>query len=274
MTENKRARRHGEDGALYSSDFEIRAGSDGPRFTGYAALYDIESDAPWLPFKEVVRPSAFENSLRANGYHAFVLNHDDNVLFASTRTQRLRLSSDQRGLLTDAQMPDTSAAHDLKALYDAGEVRGMSFAFKPTRGGIRVTDTSRELVDVKLGHVTVITTMTPGFSQTRDTIAMRALAGELSADLDDLDELLDGLRAGRSLSPDETDLLGRLAEAMRPAPIPELAPAVDFNAKWREVLETRAGAHVPGARPGGPLEAQPADGDQSMDPDHPSTDKE
>ena len=269
-------RRFGETAALYTSDFEIRAGSDGPRFTGYAALYDVESDAPWLPFKETVRPSAFENSLRANGYHAFVLNHDDNVLFASTRTQRLRLSSDQRGLLTDAQMPDTSAAHDLKALYDAGEVRGMSFAFKPTRGGMRVTDTGRELVDVKLGHVTVITTMTPGYSQTGDTIAMRALAAELSADPDDLDGLLDGLRAGRPLTPDELDLLGRLADSMRsePSPEPDPAPAVDFNEKWRAVLETKTGAHVPGARPGGPTGAQPADGDQSMDPDDPPTDKE
>lgn len=217
MTEPTKPKRWGEDGGLYVADFEFRAKSDGtPQFTGYAAVFDTPSDAPWLPFTETIRPGAFAEALRAKGDHTFVVNHDDNQMLASTRTGRLRLSEDKRGLYVDADLPNTSIAHDLKAMYDVGEVRGMSFTFKPTRGGVTPTQQGRELTNVKLGHVTAVTTLIPGYSATANTIQMRALADELSAVSDDLDELLDGIRAGRPLVPDEVDLLARLVAHYRP----------------------------------------------------------
>lgn len=276
MTDPKPARKRAEEGALYATEFELRAGTDGggPVFEGYAALFDVESDAPWLPFKEVIRPGAFSNSLRAGANHNFVLNHNDDILFASTRTGRLRLAEDKRGLLNIASLPDTAAAHDLKALYDVGEVRGMSFSFKPTRGGIRAYgDNGRELHDLKLGHTTVITTLTPGYSQTGETLVIRALADDLSADPDDLDGLLDGLRAGRPLHPDEIDLLHRLASHFRADSEPEGEPVGRSVASWKALLKTKGitfRSDAPGARPGDLSdEAQPVAGDQSPTDDEP-----
>lgn len=275
--DEKQPRRRAEEGALYVTEFELRAGKDGggPVFEGYAALFDVESDAPWLPFKEVIRPGAFANSLRAGGNHNFVLNHNDDILFASTRTGRLKLAEDKRGLLNIAELPDTAAAHDLKALYDVGEVRGMSFSFKPTRGGVRaVGDNGRELTDVRLGHTTAITTLIPGYSQTGNTVQIRALASDLAADPDDLDGLLDGLRAGRPLSPDEVDLLNRLAAHFR---VDEPKTESEFEGRsvraWKALLKTKGitfRSDEPGAQPGAVDDGQPVAGDQSPEDDKPA----
>lgn len=210
-----RAKRWGTDGALYASDFEFRAAGDGNAFSGYAALFDIPSDAPWLPFTETIRPGAFAESLRAKRDHSLVVNHNDDLLLASTRTGRLRLSEDSKGLVVDADLPATSTAADLRALYDVGEVRGMSFSFKPTRGGIRATHQGRELTNVRLGHVTVVTTLTPGYSATAPTVQIRAIADELAVDPEDLEDLWDALRAGTVDRP-ERDLLRLLANHFDP----------------------------------------------------------
>lgn len=257
MTEPTKPKRWGEDGGLYVSEFEFRAKADGsPQFTGYAALFDTPSDAPWLPYTETIRSGAFSEAMRAKGDHAFVVNHDENAMLASTRTGRLRLSEDKRGLLVEADLPDTSTAHDLKAMYDVGEVRGMSFTFKPTRGGVVSTPGGRELTNVKLGHVTAVTSLVPGYSQTAGTVQMRALAEELAAANDDLDELLDGIRAGRPLIDDEVDLLARLVSHYRPPTEPvddaEQRAVIDLLAAGKARL-AEAGLitpEQPGAEPG------------------------
>lgn len=191
------------------ADLEYRATDDGAEFSGYAALFNVPSDAPWLPFTETIRPGAFRASLGSKREHSLVLNHDDNLLLASTRTGRLKLSEDERGLRVDASLAKTSYASDLKALYEAGEVRGMSFSFKPTKNGVTSTSTGRELTDVALGHVTVVTTLVPGYSATAPTVQMRALAEELSAAPDDIEELFDAIRAG-TLTDEHIGLLERL----------------------------------------------------------------
>src|SRR5258708_4889916 len=89
------------------TDFEMRVNSTGGTdFTGYAAVFDSDSEP--MPFVETVAPSAFSRTLGTNNVHTFVLNHDDSMLFASTRTKRLGLIPDTHGLLTKASLPDTS----------------------------------------------------------------------------------------------------------------------------------------------------------------------
>lgn len=213
------------------ADLEFRA--DGTEFSGYAAVFNTPSDAPWLPFVETIRPGAFRASLGSKRDHSLVLNHNDDLLLASTRTGRLKLAEDERGLLVNADLAKTSYAADLRALYDAGEVRGMSFSFKPTRNGVRPTANGRELTDVMLGHVTVVTSLTPGYSATAPTVQMRALAEDLAAEVDDIEDLFESIRAG-TLDEDQSGLLGRLAARYAiptPAPEPEVRP-VD----WRALL--------------------------------------
>jgi HK97 family phage prohead protease len=230
------------------SEMEFRAEGDGTQFSGYAALFNTPSDAPWLPFVETIRPGAFRASLGAKRDHSLVLNHDDNLLLASTRTGRLTLAEDERGLLVKANLAKTSYASDLKALYDAGEVRGMSFNFKPTRGGVVQSKAGRELTEVMLGHVTAITTLVPGYSATAPTVQMRALAEELAAEPEDLDGLFDALRAGTPLVDDQISLLNRLSAHYaipEPEPEPETRSRADAYALLVEKIDlapTQTGA--------------------------------
>lgn len=196
------------------TDMEFRAKADGgTQFTAYAALFDVESDASWMPYKETFGPTAFANALASRGNHTFVLDHDEGKLFASTRSGRLRLAVDSKGLITDADMPDTSLVRDFRALHEAGETRGMSIQFLPNKGGEEWTDNGarRRVTNAKLGHVTAITTMEPGYSKTQRTMAFRALAVELAAEDDDLDALVDAIREARALTDAERALFYRLA---------------------------------------------------------------
>lgn len=222
-----------------SSEMEFRAAADGGwDFTGYASLFDTPSDASWMAWKEIIRPTAFNRTLNARAQHTFVVNHDDNLLLASTRTDRLHLSADSKGLLTEAKLPATSYANDLRELHAAGETRGMSFTFKPTKNGETwTTDANgrpqRELTDVQLGHVTVVTTLEPGFSGTARTMQFRALADEIAVSPDDLDDLFEAIREGRALNDAAVNLLGRLATHYQPSVQPEpttVQPELDLAA--------------------------------------------
>ena len=215
-------------------DFEFRADGDAPRFSGYAALFNTPSDAPWLSFVETIRPSAFRATLGSKRDHSLVLNHDDNLLLASTRTGRLRLAEDERGLRVDATLAKTSYTADLTALYEAGEVRGMSFSFKPTRNGVVQTANGRELTDVVLGHVTVLTTMVPGYSATEPTVQIRALGEQVSADPDDIEGLFDALRAGTP-SEEQVHLLQRIAGHYHTEPPAEETEVRSLD-EWKALL--------------------------------------
>lgn len=222
------------------TEMEFRAAPNGEwDFRGYAALFDTPSDASWLPWVETIDQAAFNRSLRAKTNHTFVLNHDDNLLLASTRTDRLHLTADSTGLLTEARLPNTSYAADARALHEAGETRGMSFTFKPAKNGEtwgtnaegRAT---RHLSDIGLGHVTLVTTLEPGYSATQRTVQFRALATELNAEADDLDELFDALREGRALDENAIGLLDRLA-AHYHMPT-EQPPEVPVATDWKQRL--------------------------------------
>lgn len=230
-----------EHAAPIVTEMEFRAKADGTsEFTAYAALFDTESDASWLPHTETIAPTAFANALGASGaHHTFVLDHDESRMFASTRSGKLRLSADSRGLLVNADLPDTTLSRDFRALHDAGETRGMSFQFLPNKGGEEWSKDrrARRLTSVKLGHVTAVTTLEPGFSATRATMQFRALADSLDADPGDLESLFDGIREGRALADTEATLLDRLAAHYRPEA--EAGPPADPIAYWRQKITER-----------------------------------
>jgi HK97 family phage prohead protease len=232
-----------------NAEIEFRSVGDQWQFTGYAALFDKESD-PRLGFIETVAPSAFNRSL-ASKTHSFVVDHQESLILATEKSARLRLSVDSRGLLTESKLPDTTYARDLKALHEAGETSGMSFTFKPTRGGVVAGQhqsglQTRRLIDVSLGHVTILTSANePAYPATATEFAFRALAEALKAEPDDLDALFDAITEQRELTPVESSLLARLAAHYGPpAPEPETvipeAPANEEPVEGRTLAEWTA----------------------------------
>jgi HK97 family phage prohead protease len=130
---------------------------DGMTFRGYAAVFNSPSEP--LPFVESIAPGAFRRSLNSGREVRAFVNHDTGQVLATTRNDTLRLIEDSRGLLVEADLPDTTAGRDLAELVRTGTVHSMSFGFSVPRGGDAWSEdrTSRELREVILHEVSVVT---------------------------------------------------------------------------------------------------------------------
>ena len=224
--------------------YEFRANPDGSdTFVGYSAVFNQDSEP--LPFIETIRPGAFDRTLASPGRKQFVVNHDDGKLISSTASGRLRLSSDDTGLLTESPMGKTSWAHDVRQLADDGELWGMSFSFRATKDGeVWNQDYSRrELTEVELGHVTVLTGHEPAYHATSGRLQVRSLAEQLRVSPEDVQGIVDALLEGRALTPEQVALLATYPTAGQPAPESATTdePAAErLLDKWRATLEAKA----------------------------------
>jgi len=134
-----RARLAGETRSLEVAVTECRAmPADDGGFTieGHAAVFDSASyplpDGRGGTFVEQVKRGAFRSSLQnPEGPTAFLVNHDPNLLLASTHSAppTLELWEDPKGLRLRARVAPTSYAEDLRVLMERGDVAGMSFGF-------------------------------------------------------------------------------------------------------------------------------------------------
>lgn len=124
-----------------AAQMDIRANSGasgGSRrvFTGYASVTEAPYEMwDWCgPYTEIVRTGAFGKTLSEGADVAFLMNHAG-VTMARTKTGTLRLSEDDTGLYTDADI-DTARSDVaiLASAVDGGEIDEMSFAFWITRG--------------------------------------------------------------------------------------------------------------------------------------------
>lgn len=183
------------------AEFEIRETSDGFHFTGYAAVFDSPSEP--LPFIETVRAGAFRRSINQTDHQIRMLvDHNPERLLATTKAATLRLSEDSRGLLADAHVAPTSYGNDLRILMERRDVSQMSFKFAPTKSGDRWTDDGmkRDLLDVKLFEVSVLTGNDPAYAAT--SASMRSL--------------FEAMHEGRRLAPEEWSLMQRVIPAIAP----------------------------------------------------------
>jgi HK97 family phage prohead protease len=118
-------------------DIDIKDGGNVFLFDGYAAVYESVSDLG--PFTEEVRSGAFDEVLASGVVVPMLHEHDPRELLATTRSGRLKLESDTRGLRVRAKLVKTDLSSRVKALSDAGEVTGMSYGFVAGKGNATVT---------------------------------------------------------------------------------------------------------------------------------------
>jgi HK97 family phage prohead protease len=224
---------------IHINDFELRQGptGDGMSFTGYAAVFNSDSEP--LPFIERIMPGAFKKSLKGRNTIKMYMNHDSSMLLASTRSKTLRLEEDSRGLLVNADLPDTTVGRDLSVLMKRGDVDSMSFGFSVPSGGDKWSDDgmTRELRQVRLHEVSVVTGF-PAYKATSATVrSLDILAERTGVDADKLAEAITILEAGGTLSDESADLLSGAVSKLRaePAKVPS---SVNLLAKHLELLKT------------------------------------
>jgi HK97 family phage prohead protease len=232
MTEQVETRR------VTFNEFELRAATkgDGMSFTGYAAVFNSDSEP--LPFIERIMPGAFAKSLRSRNNIRMYMNHDSSMLLATTRAKTLRLQEDSKGLLVDADLPDTSVGRDLSVLMQRKDVDSMSFGFTVPSGGDSWSDDGmqRTLKQIRLFEVSVVTGF-PAYAATSASVrSFDALAQRTGMDADQLAVAITNLEAGQTLTPDHAALLRETVAKLEPQP--EAAPAtIGIMAKHLELLK-------------------------------------
>lgn len=137
------------------SDLEIRASDDGTKIVGYAAVFDSPSEP--MPFTEYVRSGAFSKTLNDGADVRLLIDHKG-IPLARTKSGTLRLEEDDIGLRieTDLDPMNPDAARLISAMK-RGDMSQMSFAFRTVKDSWNNDRSIRELKEVQLYDVSVVT---------------------------------------------------------------------------------------------------------------------
>lgn len=220
-------------------DGEIRAvDGTGNRFVGYAAVFNSDSENLG-GFVERILPGAFEKTLRnkRRDVRAYV-NHDSNMVLASSRSGTLQMREDDKGLRVEFDLPEgVSYADDLRALMRANIVDKMSFGFTIPRKGDSWSDdgTRRELREVVLHEVSVVTGH-PAYTATAAAVrSLDALAKRTGLAVEEVSATLDAIADGEEIDAEKADALIAAIKGSVKEPEPDLS-LLGLKAKQTELL--------------------------------------
>jgi HK97 family phage prohead protease len=161
---------------------EIRATEDG-KLVGYAAVWDSMSE-DLGGVREVIRPGAFNRTLKESPDVLALVEHDKTKVLGRTSNGTARVEPDSKGLRVEIDPADTSYARDLQELVRRGDVAGMSFRFKPYEGGARMdlstSPPTRIVEEARLREVSVV--VEPAYPET--SVDVRALRQEIRSSID------------------------------------------------------------------------------------------
>jgi len=122
-------------GAVYGR--ELRAdSSDGHRLRGYAAVFN--EDTRIAGSTERIAPGAFKATLATGNDVLALVDHHPEALLGRTRSGKLKLAEDQRGLAFTVTLPDTSLARDVLDWPGISRWRSCSLALWLGRCGPRL----------------------------------------------------------------------------------------------------------------------------------------
>jgi HK97 family phage prohead protease len=143
------------------SEFEFREAGDSLALTGYASVFDEPYEVyggPPSGWLEIVDRRAFDKTLRSKPDVHLLINHEGMPL-ARTKSGTLRLSTDSKGLMVEADLdrrdPDVQR---LETKMGRGDMDQMSFAFRVIRQEWNDDESERRMVEVSIdrGDVSVV----------------------------------------------------------------------------------------------------------------------
>lgn len=139
---------------------EIREADNSPGIlTGYAAVYDSETDLGW--FREVIRPGAFTRAVSEEQDVRALWNHETGIILGRTSAGTLTLTEDARGLAFELTLPDTQAGRDAATSIRRRDITGMSFGFQVAKARWieeEARDSElREILDLNLFEISPVT---------------------------------------------------------------------------------------------------------------------
>jgi hypothetical protein len=134
---------------------EMREDVAGNRLIGYAAVFDSPSEP--MPFTEYVKRGAFQKTIKDGADVRLLIDHEG-VPLARTKSGTLMLEEDERGLkvIADLDPLNPDAARVISAMR-RGDMSQMSFAFRTIKDAWSDDRSVRELREVQLFDVSVVT---------------------------------------------------------------------------------------------------------------------
>jgi HK97 family phage prohead protease len=134
---------------------EFREMGDGNHLVGYAAVFDSPSEP--MPFTEYVKRGAFQKTIKDGADVRLLIDHEG-VPLARTKSGTLMLEEDERGLKVTADLDPANpdAARVISAMR-RGDMSQMSFAFRTIQDSWSSDRSVRELREVQLFDVSVVT---------------------------------------------------------------------------------------------------------------------
>jgi HK97 family phage prohead protease len=140
------------------TNLELRAlddSEDGWTVSGYAAVFDSPSEP--LPWTEYVKRGAFRKTIKDGADVRLLIDHTG-VPLARTKSGTLKLREDEKGLYMEARLdPNNPDAVKMRSALMRGDVSQMSFAFETIKDAWNKDRTVRELREVKLHDVSIVT---------------------------------------------------------------------------------------------------------------------
>lgn len=144
------------------SNLEVRAENEGRTIVGYAAVWDSPSE--FMGFTEYVKRGAFSKTLNDGADVRLLIDHEG-VPLARSKSGTLALEEDERGLRVEAELdPMNPDAARIISAMKRGDLSQMSFAFRTIKDSWNADRTVRELREVQLFDVSVVTF--PAYEQT------------------------------------------------------------------------------------------------------------
>lgn len=105
-------------------------------FTGHASVFNsrtaIGNPKTWGWYEEIDK-KAFDGALDRPDDVRFLRNHNPDQLLGRASAGTLRLWTDRKGLVAEADLPDTPLGQETRYLIERGDLDGMSFGFIPTK---------------------------------------------------------------------------------------------------------------------------------------------
>lgn len=140
------------------TNLELRAlddSEDGWTVSGYAAVFDSPSEP--LPWTEYVKRGAFTKTIKDGADVRLLIDHTG-VPLARTKSGTLTLREDNKGLFMEARLdPNNPDAVKMRSALMRGDVSQMSFAFETIKDAWNADRTTRELREVRLHDVSIVT---------------------------------------------------------------------------------------------------------------------
>jgi HK97 family phage prohead protease len=125
---------------------------EGKKYIEGIIPYDSKSVPIW-GVTEIIDRTAFNKTLKDNKEVRALWNHNDSFILGNTKSGTLELNDSEDGLICRCELPNTSYANDLYEIVLRGDVKTMSFGFRPIKWVDSENGKLRTLKEIQLDEV-------------------------------------------------------------------------------------------------------------------------